>query len=46
MEELLDLAHELAVKELQPAADAAERAGTFPSEAFRLLGRSGLLGLP
>ena len=46
MEELLDLAHELAVKELQPAADAAERAGTFPREAFRLLGRSGLLGLP
>jgi alkylation response protein AidB-like acyl-CoA dehydrogenase len=46
MQELLDLAHELAVKELQPAADAAERAGAFPREAFRLLGRSGLLGLP
>ena len=46
MQELLDLTHELAVKELQPAADAAERAGTFPREAFRLLGRSGLLGLP
>ena len=46
MQELLDLTHELAAKELRPAADAAERTGTFPREAFRLLGRSGLLGLP
>jgi len=46
MQELLELTRELAVKELQPAVDAAERAGTFPREAFRLLGRSGLLGLP
>ncbi len=46
MEELLELTRELAGKELQPAVDAAERAGTFPREAFRLLGRSGLLGLP
>jgi alkylation response protein AidB-like acyl-CoA dehydrogenase len=46
MQELLDLAHELAVKELEPAAAAAERAGTFPREVFRVLGRSGLLGLP
>ena len=46
MQKLLDLTHELAVKELRPAAGAAKRAGTFPREAFRLLGRSGLLGLP
>jgi alkylation response protein AidB-like acyl-CoA dehydrogenase len=46
MQELLELTRELAGKELQPAVDAAERAGTFPREAFRLLGRSGLLGLP
>jgi alkylation response protein AidB-like acyl-CoA dehydrogenase len=43
---LFDLAGELADKELRPAADAAERDGTFPRETFRLLGRSGLLGLP
>jgi len=46
MQELLELTRELAGKELQPAVDAAERAGTFPREAFRLLGSSGLLGLP
>jgi alkylation response protein AidB-like acyl-CoA dehydrogenase len=46
MQELLELTRELAVKELQPAVDAAERAGTFPRDVFRLLGRSGLLGLP
>ena len=46
MQELLELTRELADKELRPAVDAAERAGTFPREMFRLLGRSGLLGLP
>jgi alkylation response protein AidB-like acyl-CoA dehydrogenase len=46
MEELLELTRELAAKELEPAVDAAERSGTFPRETFRLLGRSGLLGLP
>ena len=46
MQELLELTRELADKELRPAVDAAERAGTFPRETFRLLGRSGLLGLP
>jgi alkylation response protein AidB-like acyl-CoA dehydrogenase len=46
MQELLDLTRELADKELRPAVDAAERTGTFPREVFRLLGRSGLLGLP
>jgi hypothetical protein len=46
MQELLDLVRELADKELRPAVDAAERDAAFPREAFRLLGRSGLLGLP
>ncbi len=46
MQELLDLARELADKELRPAVDAAEREGIFPRQAFRVLGRSGLLGLP
>ena len=46
MQELLELTRELADKELRPAVDAAERAGTFPRDTFRLLGRSGLLGLP
>ena len=46
MQELLDLTRELADKELRPAVDAAEQTGTFPREVFRLLGRSGLLGLP
>lgn len=46
MRELLELARELADKELRPAADAAERDGRFPREAFRLLGSAGLLGLP
>jgi alkylation response protein AidB-like acyl-CoA dehydrogenase len=46
MRKLLDLTRELAAKELRPAVDVAERTGTFPREAFRLLGRLGLLGLP
>src|SRR6516165_3722491 len=46
MRELLELTRELADKELRPEVDAAEREGRFPREAFRLLGRSGLLGLP
>jgi len=46
MQELLELARELADKELRPAVDAAEREERFPREAFRLLGASGLLGLP
>ena len=33
-------------RELRPAADAAEKSGTFPREAFRMLGKAGLLGLP
>ena len=46
MQELLDLVRELADKELRPAVAAAEREAAFPREAFRTLGRSGLLGLP
>jgi alkylation response protein AidB-like acyl-CoA dehydrogenase len=46
MQELLGLARELADKELRPHVDAAEREARFPREAFRVLGRSGLLGLP
>ena len=44
--ELLALTRELADAELRPAAAEAERAGTFPREAFRVLGAAGLLGLP
>jgi len=43
---LFELARELADKVLRPKADAAERDGTFPRDAFRILGRSGLLALP
>ncbi|MFZ5850245.1 MAG: acyl-CoA dehydrogenase family protein [Actinomycetota bacterium] len=43
---LLDLARRLAREELAPHAAAAEREGRFPREAFRTLGRAGLLGLP
>jgi alkylation response protein AidB-like acyl-CoA dehydrogenase len=43
---LLELTAEIADAELRPAAAAAERGGQFPREVFRLLGRSGLLGLP
>ena len=46
MRELLDLARELADKEVRPRAEAAERESAFPREVFRVLGRSGLLGLP
>jgi alkylation response protein AidB-like acyl-CoA dehydrogenase len=46
MQELLDLTRELADKELRPAVEEAERAGSFPRESFRMLGRAGLLGLP
>ncbi|WP_034270152.1 acyl-CoA dehydrogenase family protein [Actinospica robiniae] len=43
---LLELTAELGAKELAPRAAAAEASGQFPRDAFRLLGRSGLLGLP
>jgi hypothetical protein len=44
--DLLELARQLADRELRPRADAAEKAAEFPRELMRVLGRSGLLGLP
>ncbi len=45
-EELIKLTRQIAADRLAPAAAAAEEAGTFPRDAFRLLGSSGLLSLP
>ena len=45
-EDLLKLVREIAREELAPNAAKYEEAGQFPRERFRLLGRSGLLGLP
>src|SRR2546430_11586365 len=45
-EDLLKLARELAREELAPLAAEYEDQERFPREQFRLLGRSGLLGLP
>jgi alkylation response protein AidB-like acyl-CoA dehydrogenase len=45
-EDLIALTRELVRKELAPRAAPAEEAAAFPREIFRLLGRSGLLGLP
>ena len=44
--DLLALTREIAAKELSPYVDEAEREARFPREAFRTLGRAGLLGLP
>ncbi|MXG92098.1 acyl-CoA dehydrogenase family protein [Nocardioides flavescens] len=44
--DLLQLVRDLAAKELAPQVEEAEREERFPREAFRLLGRAGLLGLP
>lgn len=46
MRELLDLADELATRELAPQVDEFEREGRFPRDVFRTLGEAGLLGLP
>jgi alkylation response protein AidB-like acyl-CoA dehydrogenase len=43
---LLELTRELADGELRPAVQRAERAGEFPREVLRTLGKAGLLGLP
>jgi len=43
---LLGLVQDIADAELRPAADAAERSARFPREAFRTLGKAGLLSLP
>jgi alkylation response protein AidB-like acyl-CoA dehydrogenase len=45
-EDLLKLAREIARDELAPDAARFEEEAAFPREHFRLLGRSGLLGLP
>jgi alkylation response protein AidB-like acyl-CoA dehydrogenase len=45
-EDLLKLAREIAREELAPIASQYEEEARFPREQFRLLGRSGLLGLP
>jgi alkylation response protein AidB-like acyl-CoA dehydrogenase len=45
-DELLALVRELCDAELAPRAAHAEETGTFPREAFRTLGKAGLLGLP
>jgi alkylation response protein AidB-like acyl-CoA dehydrogenase len=45
-EDLLSLTRQIAADELKPIASEYEAAGKFPREQFRLLGRSGLLGLP
>ena len=44
--DLLSLVRDLATRELQPLAADAERTEEFPREVFRLLGRTGVLGLP
>ncbi|NED98906.1 acyl-CoA dehydrogenase family protein [Phytoactinopolyspora halotolerans] len=44
--ELLALVRDIADAELAPRAGAAEAAAEYPRDAVRLLGRSGLLGLP
>ncbi|HEX3589332.1 MAG TPA: acyl-CoA dehydrogenase family protein [Pseudonocardiaceae bacterium] len=45
-EDLVKLVREIATDELAPVAADYEAAERFPREQFRLLGRSGLLGLP
>ncbi|MBM7771636.1 alkylation response protein AidB-like acyl-CoA dehydrogenase [Actinokineospora baliensis] len=45
-EDLLKLTREIARDELAPLASEYEEQERFPREQFRLLGRSGLLGLP
>ena len=44
--ELVGLVREIAAGELAPRAAAAEAAGEFPRETLRMLGESGVLGLP
>ncbi len=44
--ELVKLVREIAQAELAPRAARAEEAGEFPREAFRLLGRTGVLSMP
>lgn len=44
--DLIDLTRQIADNELRPFVDQADRNGVFPRDAFRTLGRAGLLGLP
>ena len=44
--DLLALTRDLATAELAPIASEYEAASRFPRDKFRLLGKSGLLGLP
>ena len=44
--ELVGLVREIATGELAPRAAAAEAAGEFPRETLRMLGETGVLGLP
>jgi alkylation response protein AidB-like acyl-CoA dehydrogenase len=43
---LFELTTDLATAEVAPRAAAGERDGVFPRDIFRLLGNTGLLGLP
>src|SRR5262245_52338889 len=49
-QDLIDLTRQICDKELRPLVDEAERAAAtvpqHPQEAFRTLGRAGLLSLP
>ena len=44
--ELLQLVRDIATKELLPRAAEAEAAEAFPRDMFRMLGETGILGLP
>jgi alkylation response protein AidB-like acyl-CoA dehydrogenase len=44
--ELIALVREIATEELAPRAARFEEAAEFPSDAYRLLGEAGVLGLP
>jgi alkylation response protein AidB-like acyl-CoA dehydrogenase len=44
--DLIDLTRGIVDKEMRERVDEAERAGAFPRDVFRILGRAGLLGLP
>jgi alkylation response protein AidB-like acyl-CoA dehydrogenase len=45
-QELIDLAREIATKELAPRAPEAERDEVFARDIFRMLGAAGLMSLP
>ena len=44
--DLIALVRQIATEELAPKASDAEERGEFPREAFRLLGKAGLMSLP